>query len=48
MSMFDGFSGYNQFLVVEEDKYKTAFTTPWGTYAYNRMPLRLKNVGATF
>jgi hypothetical protein len=34
MSMLDGFSGYNQVLVVEEDRPKTTFITPWGTYAY--------------
>lgn len=48
MSMLDGFSGYNQISVIEEDKHKTAFTTPWVTYAYNCMPFGLKNVGATF
>jgi hypothetical protein len=48
MSMLDGFSGYNQVLVFEDDRYKTAFTTPWGTYAYVRMPFGLMNTGATF
>jgi hypothetical protein len=48
MSMLDGFSGYNQVLVAEEDRPKTTFVTPWGTYAYVRMPFRLKNAGATF
>jgi len=31
MSMLDGLSGYNQVAVKKEDRYKTAFTTPWGT-----------------
>jgi hypothetical protein len=48
MSMLDGFSGYNQVLVVEEDMPKTTFITPWETYAYARMPFGLKNVGDTF
>jgi hypothetical protein len=48
MSMLDGFSGYNQVLVVEEDRPKTAFVTPWETYAYVCMPFGLKNVGETF
>jgi hypothetical protein len=43
MSMLDGFSGYNQVLVVEEDRPKKTFITPWGTYAYVRMPFGLKN-----
>ena len=38
MNMLDGFSGYNQVLVAEEDMPKTAFITPWDTYAYARMP----------
>ena len=48
MSMLDGFFGYNKILVIEEDKHKTAFTTPWENYSYNGMPFGLKNVGATF
>jgi hypothetical protein len=48
MSMLDGFSGYNQVLVAEEDREKTTFITPWETYAYARMPFSLKNAGATF
>jgi hypothetical protein len=48
MSMLDGFSGYNQVLVAEDDRPKIAFLTPWGTYSYVHMPFGLKNVGATF
>ena len=44
----DGFSSYNQIKMVEEDKAKTAFTTHWGTYAYDVMPFDLKNAGATY
>ena len=31
-----------------EDREKTAFTTPWGTYCYRVMPFGLKNAGATY
>ncbi|KAH9320976.1 hypothetical protein KI387_015615, partial [Taxus chinensis] len=48
LSMLDGFSGYNQVEVTTEDQHKTAFTTPWGTFAYRRMPFGLINAGATF
>jgi hypothetical protein len=48
ISMLDGFSGYNQIRVKEEDRHKTTFTTPWGTFEYLRMPFGLSNVGATF
>jgi hypothetical protein len=48
MSMLDIFLSYNKVLVLEGDRYKTAFTTPWGTYAYVWMPFGLMNVGATF
>ena len=48
MSMLDGFSGYNQVAVHPEDREKTVFTTPWGTFMYQRMPFGLMNVGATF
>ena len=34
-SLLDGFSGYNQVLVSEEDCLKTTFWTKWGTFAYN-------------
>ena len=47
-SLLDGFSGYNQVLVAEEDKLKTTFRTRWGTFAYRRMPFALINAGATF
>jgi hypothetical protein len=46
--MLDGFSGYNQVLVVEEDRAKTSFITPWETYAYVRMTFGLKNARVTF
>jgi hypothetical protein len=32
----------------EEDQIKTAFITPFGTYAYKTMSFGLKNVGATY
>jgi hypothetical protein len=48
MSFLDGFSGYNQISVHPDDQEKTAFTTPWGTFMYTKMPFGLMNVGATF
>jgi len=48
ISLLDGFSGYNQILVQPEDQTKTAFTTPWGTFMYLKIPFGLMNVGATF
>ena len=48
ISLLDGFSGFNQILVHADDQDKTAFTTPWGTFKYVKMPFRLKNAGATF
>jgi len=48
MSLLDGYFGYNQILVHEDDRDKTAFTTPWGTFHYAKMLFGLKNVGATF
>jgi hypothetical protein len=48
MCMLDGFFGYNRVLVNKQDRYKTAFITPWGTYSYIHMPFELMNVGATF
>jgi len=48
MSLIDGYSRYNQILVHEDDRDKTAFTTPWGTFHYAKMPFGLKNTEATF
>ncbi|KAH9327533.1 hypothetical protein KI387_007711, partial [Taxus chinensis] len=39
---------YNQIMVKEDDQFKTAFTTKWGTYAYRKMPFGLSNARATF
>ncbi|RDY11094.1 hypothetical protein CR513_04296, partial [Mucuna pruriens] len=47
-SFMDGFSGYNQILMVEEDREKTTFVTLWGTFCYKVMSFRLKNAGATY
>ena len=47
-SLLDGFFGYNQVLVAEEDKLKTTFRTKSGTFAYRRMPFGLINAGDTF
>ena len=44
----DGFSGYNQIQIHLDDQYKTAFTTPWGTFAYRVMSFGLNNVDTTF
>ena len=44
-SFMDGFSGYNQIKMVEEDKAKIAFTTHWGTYTYDVMRLAKRMLG---
>ena len=48
LSLLDGFPEYNQVLVAKEDRLKTTFRTKWGTYAYDKMPFELINVGAIF
>jgi hypothetical protein len=45
ISMIDGFLGYNQILVLPKDREKMAFTTPWGTFMYAKMPFVLMNAG---
>ena len=47
-SFMDGFSGYNQIKMAVEDREKTSFITPWGTFCYRVMPFGLKNAGATY
>ena len=48
MYSMDGFSGYNQISIAEEDKLKTTFVVEDGVYAYNWMPFGLCNAPATF
>nr|KYP62316.1 polyprotein [Cajanus cajan] len=36
-------SGYWQIQIQEEERYKTAFTVPFGQYKWNVMPFGLKN-----
>jgi hypothetical protein len=44
----DGFSGYNQIRLAEEDQTKTSFITQWGTYCYQVMPFGFQNAEATY
>ena len=50
LSLVDGFSGYNQILIVEEDVYKMTFKCPGTMRAFEWlvMPFSLKNTGATY
>jgi hypothetical protein len=47
-SFMDGFFGYNQIKMGEQDKGKTIFITSWGTFCYKVMSFGLKNAGATY
>ncbi|MCO5593519.1 hypothetical protein L7F22_047533 [Adiantum nelumboides] len=44
----DGYSGYFQIRIAEEDQKKTTFVTPWGCFAYRVMPFGLTDAPATF
>ena len=44
----DGYSGYNQIVVVPKDQEKTTFTCPYGTFAFRGMSFGLCNAPATF
>ena len=47
-STLDLASGYNQIAVVEADKHKTAFITPFGLFQYERLPFGMSGAPATF
>lgn len=47
-SFMDGFLGYNQISIAEEDKLKITFVVEDKVYAYNRMPFGLCNTPTMF
>jgi hypothetical protein len=47
-SFTDGFSGYHQVRIAEEEKRKTTFIIEWGYFAYNLMTSGLKNAPVVF
>ena len=42
------YSGYNQIAIAPEDKEKTTFTCPYGTFVFRRMPFGLCNALVNF
>ena len=44
----DGYSGYNQIEIALDDQEKTMFTSPFGTFAFRKMPFGLCNAPGTF
>ena len=48
LSLLDAHSGYHQIFMSKEDKEKTSFITPCGTYCFVHMPFGLKSAGSTF
>ncbi|XP_048232888.1 uncharacterized protein LOC125370638 [Ricinus communis] len=48
MKQKDGFSGFYQIPISQEDQEKTTFTCPFRNYAYRRMPFGFCNAPGTF
>lgn len=48
MSTIDLRAGFHQVKVKEQDRDKTCFVTPFGTFRFKRMPFGLRNAPATF
>ncbi|KAL8091611.1 hypothetical protein AgCh_034024 [Apium graveolens] len=48
LSFMDGFSGYNQIKIHNDDIPKVSFITDFGVYCYPVMAFGLKNAGATY
>ena len=44
----NGYSGYNQITIAQEDQEKTTFTCLYGIFAFRRMTFRLCNAPGTF
>jgi hypothetical protein len=47
-SFTDGFSGYHQIKIEQEERHKTMFATEWGSYQYTVMPFGLNNAPTIF
>ena len=48
LCFLDGYSEYNHVFISLEDKKKTTFTCPYGSFSFRRMPFGLCNAHATF
>jgi hypothetical protein len=47
-STLDGSDAYHVVPIKKQDREKTAFGTPWGSYQFKRMPFGLCNAPATY